>query len=74
MILEAAQKPVAGLDQFAALVGKLKPGEGLLLLVQHKDNTTFVVIKAAPRSNGEASGGEAPYLLINGDRKSGRRQ
>ena len=47
VILEAAQKPVGSLEQFSALAGKLKPGEGLLLLVQRKDGTIFVVIKAA---------------------------
>jgi serine protease Do len=47
VILEAAQKPVTNVEQFAALTGKLKPGEGLLLLVQRKDGTIFVVIKAA---------------------------
>ncbi|MBI5524421.1 MAG: DegQ family serine endoprotease [Desulfarculus sp.] len=47
VILEAAHKPVTSLEQFGALAGKLKPGEGLLLLVQRKDGTIFVVIKAA---------------------------
>jgi serine protease Do len=49
VILEAAQKPVASVEQFAALAGKLKPGEGLLLLVQRKDGTIFAVIKAAAK-------------------------
>ncbi|CAO0819972.1 putative periplasmic serine endoprotease DegP-like [Desulfarculales bacterium] len=47
VLLEAVQKPVTSLEQFSALAGKLKPGEGLLLLVQRKDGTIFVVIKAA---------------------------
>jgi len=47
VILEAAHKPVASVEQLGALAGKLKPGEGLLLLVQRKDGTIFVVIKAA---------------------------
>ena len=46
VILEAAQKPVTQVPQFKDLAGKLKPGEGLLLLVQRRDSTLFVVIKA----------------------------
>ena len=46
VILEAAQKPVDSLDQFARLAGKLKPGEGLLLLIQRQEATLFMVVKA----------------------------
>ena len=46
VILQAANKPLASLEQFGALVAKLKPGEGLLLLVQRQEGTIFVVIKA----------------------------
>jgi len=46
VILEAAQKPVDSLDQFGRLAGKLKPGEGLLLLIQRQEATLFLVVKA----------------------------
>ena len=46
VILEAAQKPVASPDQFGQIAGKLKPGEGLLLLIQRQEATLFVVVKA----------------------------
>ncbi|MCB2225362.1 MAG: DegQ family serine endoprotease [Desulfarculaceae bacterium] len=46
VILEAAQKPVTNLQEFNDAAGKLKPGDGLLLLVQRRDSTLFVVIKA----------------------------
>ncbi|MCA1989299.1 MAG: DegQ family serine endoprotease [Desulfarculus sp.] len=46
VILEAAQKPVDSPEQFARLAGKLKPGEGLLLLIQRQEATQFMVIKA----------------------------
>ena len=46
VVLEAAQKPVTKVDQFKDMTGKLGPGEGLLLLIQRRDATLFVVIKA----------------------------
>ncbi len=46
IILEAAQKPVKDLGHFNLLIDKLKPGDGLLLLVQRRKNTLFVVLKA----------------------------
>ena len=46
VILEAAQEPVTSIAQFKQMVSKLKPEEGLLLLVQRRDATSFVVIKA----------------------------
>jgi len=49
VILEAAQKPVGSLAQFKEAAGKLKSGEGLLLLIQRGDSTLFVVIKS-PKS------------------------
>ncbi len=45
VILEAAQKPVTTVNEFAARVAKLGPGEGLLLLIQRRDGTIFVVVK-----------------------------
>ncbi|MFZ5585133.1 MAG: DegQ family serine endoprotease [Thermodesulfobacteriota bacterium] len=46
VILEAAQKPVTNVNDFASLAGRLKPGEGLLLLIQRQEASQFVVIKA----------------------------
>ncbi|MEW5911953.1 MAG: DegQ family serine endoprotease [Thermodesulfobacteriota bacterium] len=46
VILEAAQKPATSLEQFKSLVTKLKPGDGLLLLIQRGDNSLFMVLKA----------------------------
>jgi serine protease Do len=46
VILEAAQKPVSSVSQFTKMASRLKPGEGLLLLIQRRDSTLFVVIKA----------------------------
>ena len=46
VILEAGQKPVATLKEFEEISGGLKSGEGLLLLVQRKQGTMFVVVKA----------------------------
>ena len=45
VILEVAQQKVSDLNQFKRLLAKVKPGEGLLLLVQRGENTHFVVIK-----------------------------
>jgi len=44
--LEAAQKPVTKVSQFKDIAGKMKAGEGLLLLIQRRDSTLFVVIKS----------------------------
>lgn len=46
VILEAANQPVTSLAQFNRIAAKLKPGEGLLLLVQRREGTLFVVVKA----------------------------
>ena len=46
VILEAAQKPVTQVSQFKDMATKLKSGEGLLLLIQRRDSTLFVVIKS----------------------------
>jgi len=46
VILEVAQKPVTGVSQFTDAAAKLKPGDGLLLLVQRGDSPLYVVIKA----------------------------
>ncbi|MCB2193803.1 MAG: DegQ family serine endoprotease [Deltaproteobacteria bacterium] len=46
VILEAAQKPMTKVSQFKDMASSLKPGEGLLLLIQRRDSTLFVVIKA----------------------------
>jgi serine protease Do len=46
VILEAAQKPVSTPRDFEDIAGNLKPGEGLLLLIQRKEGTIFVVVKA----------------------------
>ncbi|MGD9125513.1 MAG: DegQ family serine endoprotease [Desulfarculaceae bacterium] len=46
VILEAANKPVEDLDEFQSLADKLKPGDGLLLLIQRRGGTLFVVVKA----------------------------
>ncbi|MCG2766749.1 MAG: DegQ family serine endoprotease [Desulfarculaceae bacterium] len=46
VILEAAQKPVTQVSQFKDMAGKLKAGEGLLLLIQRRDSTLFLVIKS----------------------------
>jgi serine protease Do len=45
VILEAAQKPVKSVKQFKKIVSDLKPGDGLLLLIQRREGTLFVVIK-----------------------------
>ena len=46
VILEAAQKPMATVKDFEEISSNLKPGDGLLLLVQRKQVTLFVVVKA----------------------------
>ena len=46
VILEAANRPVTSLAQFNRIVAKLKPGDGLLLLIQRREGTLFVVVKA----------------------------
>ncbi len=45
VILEVAQKPVKSVAQFKRMAARLKPGEGLLLLIQRREGTLFVVIK-----------------------------
>jgi len=45
VILEAAQKPVKSVKQFKKIAKDLKPGDGLLLLIQRREGTLFVVIK-----------------------------
>jgi len=45
VILEAAQKTMTKIDDFAALTNKLLPGESILLLVQRWDGVIFVVVK-----------------------------
>lgn len=45
VILEAAQKQVKSVKQFKKIAGDLKSGDGLLLLIQRREGTLFVVIK-----------------------------
>ena len=45
VILEINQKSVASLKEFEEIADKLKPGEGLLLLIQSKQGTIFKIIK-----------------------------
>ena len=45
VILEAGQKPVKSLQDFEGLTRKLGPGDGLLLLIQRRQASMFVVVK-----------------------------
>jgi serine protease Do len=45
VILEAAQKEISGAEEFREIAGQVKPGQGLLLLIQRRGNTLFVVVK-----------------------------
>jgi serine protease Do len=45
VILEAAQKEISGAEEFREIAGRVKPGQGLLLLIQRRGNTLFVVVK-----------------------------
>lgn len=45
VILEAAQKPMNSVEQFKKIASDLKPGDGLLLLIQRREGTLFVVVK-----------------------------
>lgn len=45
VILEAAQKAVVSVREFKKLVAGLKSGEGLLLLIQRREGTLFLVVK-----------------------------
>jgi len=45
VIVEAAQNKVTDPAEFGQIAGQIEPGEGLLLLVQRRDGTMFVVLK-----------------------------
>jgi serine protease Do len=49
VILEAAYKSMTKLEDFAALAGRLAPGEGILFLIQRREGTIFVVVKASEK-------------------------
>jgi serine protease Do len=45
VILEAAQKKVTDAEQFQKISSQVEPGQGLLLLIQRREGTLFVVVK-----------------------------
>ena len=45
VVLEAAQEKVTSVDKFNKIASKVKEGEGLLLLIQRRQGTLFVVVK-----------------------------